>query len=313
MLNLEWFRTFKVIYESGTLSAAAQVLFISQPGVSLHLSSLEAYTGYRLFERDTRKMMATERGTMLYNFIIEHLNKLEEAEQIFHRRSKLVKPTVSVGMGFELFQHSLEPYVSGLPFNLITRFGEHRQMLQELNNGALDLILTNEIGHQHNLAYTPFTTEQMVLICGSNTDTAELDRFMLKDDRISIKEWLSAQIWYTKVSDTEHLRRFWEMNFGSLPGFRSNYVLPYFGSILRCIANGEGFAIVPDFLCGKYIMDQSVKLAWTDSTPVENTLYFGKRKTTAYADEIRQLEKILSKNWLSPAEQLIHQYAATAQ
>ncbi|UON85535.1 LysR family transcriptional regulator [Dyadobacter chenwenxiniae] len=48
MLNLEWFRTFKVVYEVGTLSAAAQSLFISQPGVSLHLSALESYTGYRL-------------------------------------------------------------------------------------------------------------------------------------------------------------------------------------------------------------------------------------------------------------------------
>ncbi len=46
--NLEWFRTFKAIYETGTLSAAAQQLFISQPGVSLHLNSLEAYTGYKL-------------------------------------------------------------------------------------------------------------------------------------------------------------------------------------------------------------------------------------------------------------------------
>ena len=107
MINLEWFRTFKVIYEAGTLSAAAQTLFISQPGVSLHLSSLESYTGYRLFDRDTRKMIATEKGTYLYHYIIEHMNKLEEAENIFHRKSKLEKPTVSIGMAVEIFQYML--------------------------------------------------------------------------------------------------------------------------------------------------------------------------------------------------------------
>ncbi|MFS8616617.1 MAG: LysR family transcriptional regulator, partial [Solitalea sp.] len=32
--NLEWLRTFKAIYEKGTLSGAAQELFLSQPGVS---------------------------------------------------------------------------------------------------------------------------------------------------------------------------------------------------------------------------------------------------------------------------------------
>ncbi len=309
MLNLEWFRTFKVIYEAGTLSAAAQVLFISQPGVSLHLSSLESYTGYRLFERDTRKMMATERGIMLYNYIIDHMNKLEEAEQVFHRRSKMLRPTVSVGMGFELFQHTLEPYISSLPFDLITRFGEHQQMVQDLNNGALDLILTQQKGNQNNMAYTPFTTEQMVLICGSQTDTEELDQLALTNDRPAIKKWLSVQTWYTRAADTEQLKRFWEANFGSLPEFRSNYVLPYFSSILRCLANGKGFALVPDFLCKRYVSDNEVKLAWEGSFSVENTLYFGKRKKNVYADEIMQLEEILSRNWPPLSAQIIHQYS----
>lgn len=49
--NLEWYRTFKAIYEKGTLTAAAESLFISQPGVSLHLSSLESYMGVKLFDR----------------------------------------------------------------------------------------------------------------------------------------------------------------------------------------------------------------------------------------------------------------------
>src|SRR5262245_6594076 len=107
MLNLEWFRTFKAIYETGNLTAAAQMLFISQPGVSLHLNSLENYTGHRLFERETRKMKPTERGVILYNCIIDPINKLAEAEESFFRNSKVERPTISVGMGFETFEHTL--------------------------------------------------------------------------------------------------------------------------------------------------------------------------------------------------------------
>lgn len=51
MVNLEWCRTFKAIYKTGTLTGAAEILFISQPGVSLHLSSLETYVGNKLFDR----------------------------------------------------------------------------------------------------------------------------------------------------------------------------------------------------------------------------------------------------------------------
>ncbi|OOQ56780.1 LysR family transcriptional regulator [Mucilaginibacter pedocola] len=306
MLNLEWFRTFKVIYEAGTLSAAAQALFISQPGVSLHLSSLETYTGNRLFDRDTRKMIATERGTMLYNYIIEHMNKLEEAENIFHRRPKSEKSTVSVGMSMEIFQYILEEHVSELPFNLITRFGDHAQLLQELNNGTLDLILTPHKGSQHNLEYTPFTTERIVLICGGKTDTTELNQLLAASDMQAVKDWLTTQVWYTTAADMEHLKGFWSASFNGLPGFRPNYVVPHYGSILRCLSNNKGFAVMPDFMCRQEIAAGLIKLAWAGSPPVENTLYFGKRKVTACADEIKQLEAILSKKRSACTEKVLN-------
>jgi DNA-binding transcriptional LysR family regulator len=297
MVNLEWFRTFKAIYETGTLSAAAQSLYISQPGVSLHLSSLESYAGHRLFDRDTRKMIATERGTMLYNFIIDHINKLEEAEHHFHRKSKSEKPTVSIGISIEIFQYMLEAHISELPFNLVTRFGDYAQMLQELNNGTLDLILTPHKSTQHNLEYKPFIKEQIVLICGSQTDTTAFEKLLRSSDRPVLKDWLSHQIWYTTAADMEHLNRFWTTSFDTLPSFRPKYVLPSQGSILRCLANGKGFAVVPDFLCHQEIASNAIKLAWEGNPPLDNTLYFGKRKSTAYPEEIRYLEDILAKNW----------------
>ena len=85
MVNLEWYRTFKAIYKTGTLTGAASALFISQPGVSLHLSSLEAYVGYKLFDRTGRKMHPTERGKVLYNAILDPLLKLEEVEKFFQK------------------------------------------------------------------------------------------------------------------------------------------------------------------------------------------------------------------------------------
>lgn len=177
ILNLEWFRTFKAIYEAGTLSAAADVLFISQPGVSLHLNSLEAYTGYKLFDRSARKMVPTERGKVLYNFIVEPLSKLQTAEQLFHKSSKADRPTISVGMCFETFQYTLEEHIAKLPFNLIIKFGEYPQMQHDLDTGLLDLIITPSKGDQTNLEYRPFSTEKIVLIAGSRTDTRQLSHY----------------------------------------------------------------------------------------------------------------------------------------
>lgn len=113
--NLEWLRTFKAIYETETLTAAAQELFISQPGVSLHLNSLEVYTGHKFFDRAAKKMTPTEKGKILYNFVVTPLEKLERGEKHFHKRSQQERSTISVGMCFETFQYTLEKYIPTLP------------------------------------------------------------------------------------------------------------------------------------------------------------------------------------------------------
>ncbi|OQP42942.1 LysR family transcriptional regulator [Niastella yeongjuensis] len=299
MLNLEWLRTFKTIYETGNLSAAAQELYISQPGVSLHLRSLETYTGYRLFERETRKMIPTERAIILYNCIFDSLNTLTQVEQTICRNSKVDKPTIGVGMGFEMFEQTLEEHIAKLPFNLIMKFGEYGEMLHDLDTGALDLVLTAKKGQQLNLEYTPFTKERIVLICGSETATSALNELILEGKTTHIRQWLKEQIWFTTAADMEHLKHFYLANFDCLPDFKPNYVVPNFGSILRCLQGGKGFAVMPDFLCKKEIESKTIKLAWEGCSQVENTLHFAKRKKTMHPKEIRQLEELLTGNWFA--------------
>ncbi|MBS1659542.1 MAG: LysR family transcriptional regulator [Bacteroidetes bacterium] len=296
MLNLEWFRSFKAIYETGNLSHAAQLLFISQPGVGLHLNSLEAYIGYRLFDRDTRKMIPTERGTILYNCLVDPMNRLMEVEQLFYRNSKVDKPTISIGLDFETFEYTLAEHVAQLPFNLIVRFGDHSQLLHELNTGALDVVLTSHLGRQPNLQYTPLTKERLILICGDQTDTRQLDDLISTNERVAIRDWLKKQVWYTTAVDVGHLKNFWLANFDCSPDFQPNYVVPHSGAILSCMRNGNGFAVMPDFLCRKELDRKTVKLAWEGDPHVENTLHFGKRKNTRHSTEIRHLEELLIKN-----------------
>jgi DNA-binding transcriptional LysR family regulator len=170
-------------------------------------------------------------------------------------------------------------------------------MLHDLEAGVLDLILTPQRKRSPNLEYTPFTKERIVLICGSETAIQQFDTLLLANERTAIKQWLKEQVWYTTAADMEHLNNFWQTNFDSLPDFKPNYVVPYFSSILRCLRNGKGFAVMPDFLCRKEVANKTVKIAWEGSPHVENTLHFGKRKKTIYANEIRQLEQLLVENW----------------
>lgn len=292
MVNLEWYRTFKAVYKTGTLTSAAEVLFISQPGVSLHLSSLENYVGYKLFDRTGRKMIPTEKGKVLYNFIIEAMTKLEEAEKNFQRSTEKNTPTISVGMCFETFQITLEQYISTLPFNVIIQFGEYPEMVESLEKGILDLIITPQMVIKSSIDYQPFSSETIVLVGGSEIDDLEFGTVEKNGTDQDIELWLKQQKWYGTTGDMEHLRRFWQLNFNKHPDFRPNYIVPNLNSIIRCLSSGKGLAVVPDFLCRKEIDNGLVKLIWQGKTPLKNTLYFATRKKTMYQEEIALIKKI---------------------
>ncbi|MDD2674326.1 MAG: LysR family transcriptional regulator [Flavobacterium sp.] len=292
MVNLEWYRTFKAVYKTGTLTSAAEELFISQPGVSLHLSSLETYVGYKLFDRTGRKMVPTEKGKVLYNFIIEALTKLEEAEKNFQRSTDKNTPTISVGMCFETFQITLEQYISTLPFNVIIQFGEYPEMVENLEKGILDLIITPQMVVKNAIEYQAFSSETIVLVGGSEIDDLEFNSIAKKGDIQAIELWLKHQKWYGTTGDMEHLRRFWQLNFNKHPDFRPNYIVPNLNSIIRCLSSGKGLAVVPDFLCREEIDNGTIKLIWEGKTPLKNTLYFATRKKTMYEEEIALIKKI---------------------
>lgn len=295
MVNLEWFRTFKAIYEAGTLTGAAEALFISQPGVSLHLSSLEAYAGYKLFDRSSRRMVPTERGKVLYNYVLEALHKLEAAEGLFHKRTEKDAPTISIGMCFETFQFTLESYLPSLPFNVIIKFGDYPQMLSDLDNGILDIIITPQKGDYKNLSFKPFSKEKIVLVAGQESPTQAFEELLQRGDLAQMQDWLKQQTWYGTTGDMEHLRKFWHQNFGKRPDFKPNYIVPNLSSIIRCISGNKGLAVIPDFLSRKELGSGSIKLLWEGREVIENTLYFAMRKKTIYAKEIRMIEEIFEK------------------
>lgn len=299
MINLEWFRTFKAIYETGTLTGAAEALYISQPGVSLHLGSLEAHVGHKLFDRTSRKMVATERGKIMYNYILEAVSRLEEAERHFHKSTEKEKPTISIGMCFETFQFTLESYLPTLPFNVIIKFGEYPEMLKDLDNGILDMIITPQKGDFKSLVFKPFFKERIIIIGGIQTPTEVFTQLLKDKDMEGVQNWLKKQIWYGTTADMEHQRKFWYHNFGKRPDFKPNYTVPNMSSIIRCLSGGTGLAIIPDFLSQKEIDANKIKIVWEGNTIMENTLYFGTRNRTMYTKELDQIEQIFKQEMVN--------------
>ena len=293
MINLEWLRTFKTIYEKGSMTAAAEALFVSQPGVSLHLGSLEEHVGYKLFERAPRKLIPTERGKLLYNSIVDPLLKLEAIEQNIQRTTSNDSPTITVGMCFETFQETLEKYVHEFDFDLILEFGDYGELLRKLEKGLIDVVVSPHRRALKGIKYTPISQENIVLAAGRKQDCEPFAKLIGKKKKDDVLAWLTSQKWYGITGDNEHLKRFWKLNFKMHPDFRPNYIVPNIHSVVRGLSSGPGLAVIPDFLCLKAVERNDVHILWAGSKPLTNTLYTARRTHAVNVQQIDEIERIL--------------------
>lgn len=79
--RMKLLRAFCTATQTGSISGAAEKLFISQPTVSLQIQSLERDFGAALFERKGPKIQLTPEGEVFYKLaqpLLEQFSKLEE-------------------------------------------------------------------------------------------------------------------------------------------------------------------------------------------------------------------------------------------
>ncbi|HMH67883.1 MAG TPA: LysR family transcriptional regulator [Pinirhizobacter sp.] len=93
-------RAFVATVKLGTLTRAAESLFLSQPSISLQIKALERELGTRLLERTRRRITVTDAGEILYDLARPLIEGMDTLDRDFHARTRGVqagKLTVAAG------------------------------------------------------------------------------------------------------------------------------------------------------------------------------------------------------------------------
>ena len=85
MVNLELYRVFYTVAKCGSLTKAAEELYISQPAVSQSIKQLENQLGTPLFNRTHRGMeLSAQGGKLIFSEVERALGLFNEAESLAH-------------------------------------------------------------------------------------------------------------------------------------------------------------------------------------------------------------------------------------
>lgn len=81
MVNLDQLRIFEAVAQSRSFTRAAEMVHLTQPGISKHIKQMEQYFGVPLFDRAGRKVALTQAGAMLFEATQEIMAVIGAAER----------------------------------------------------------------------------------------------------------------------------------------------------------------------------------------------------------------------------------------
>lgn len=111
MNNLELYRAFYIVAKTGSLTAAAKELYVSQPALSQSIKQLESKLGGRLFVRTPKGMELTPEGYMAFEYVERAMSMIDLAENHFAEMKRLMSGSIRIGASDTLCRHFLLKHI----------------------------------------------------------------------------------------------------------------------------------------------------------------------------------------------------------
>ncbi|MDR7135603.1 DNA-binding transcriptional LysR family regulator [Lysobacter niastensis] len=185
--RLKPLRAFCQTARLGSISRAAEALFLSQPAVTLQLQALEREFGARLLERSGRRISLTREGQELYELARPLVEGLDGLDGAFRERVRgLDAGELNVAAGSSTILYLLPKIVEAfrathpevrLTLHNVTGAGG----LDLLRSDAVDLAVGSMLDVPADLSYEPVYRFEPMLITPRNHPLAQKAELELQD------------------------------------------------------------------------------------------------------------------------------------
>lgn len=140
-------RYFQSVALTGSLSAAAEELYVAVSAVSRQITNLENLLGIKLFDRQPRGMKLTEAGELLLAYSLRNQleinNVISEMKGVEKRQKQTIKVACPEGMSWHFLPNVISRFIEKFPdarFDLLVVDSARASEL--VKEGAADIALT---------------------------------------------------------------------------------------------------------------------------------------------------------------------------
>ena len=195
-MNLKQLEAFVKVAEENSFSKAAKELFLTQPTISAHITSLEKEFDVRLFVRNTKEVNLSDDGKLLYNYAKQIVELEHEIENIFSDRcehSMEEKGCITIAASTIPAQYLLP--------NILAQFtercpGEQFKLVESDSAGVVNMIVDHKVDvgftgtvlEKKHCHYIPFYKDELAIIMPNTEKYQKIVESASKDLSWLLKE-----------------------------------------------------------------------------------------------------------------------------
>lgn len=161
---------FVAIVRSGSITAAADTLFMTKGAVSQTLAELENQLGVRLFDRQHARLFINNEGRKLLPVADELLGRMQDVEQLFDdsRQNRQLTLGCTKTIGSYLLADMLNAFHAQYGWLPQAMIANTQEVSHKLNHFDIDIALLEGQATEPNLITLPWIDDEMVIVVGKS-------------------------------------------------------------------------------------------------------------------------------------------------
>ncbi|HEY5837201.1 LysR family transcriptional regulator [Streptomyces sp.] len=275
-LDLNLLRTFLAVHRSGSFTAAARLLGLSQPTVTTQVRALERQLGRELFERQARGVVPVAFADDLANRVVAPLDALAAVTGSGDGAGDAAAEPVHLAGPAELLCVRVLPALAPLVaegVRLRVTPGLTDPLLEELRAGRHDLVIATSRPRGRALTAAPLMDEEFVLVAAPTW----AERIGTEGIGTELPGALHRVPLVVYADDLPIARRYWRHVFGRRLTCRAAVTVPDLRGVLAAVTAGAGFTVLPRYLCRRELAAGALVALHEPDDPPINTPFLVQR------------------------------------
>lgn len=274
MIERSHLKIIQALADNGTLTAAANALFLTQPALSHQIRYLEKKLEVTLWLREGRQLRLTQAGEQLLRVARQVLPVLEQAEQTLHAYGEGKMGILRLGVEchpcYEWLKGILAEYLIMMPnmdVDIVNKF--QFSGLEGLLNYHVDMLITPDIVISKGIVYEPMFDYEVVLLVASEHPLANKE--FIEAQALSSEQLLTFPVPHERLDIFSQFLSPAAIN-------PKTKAIASLDIMVQMVGLNRGVTVLPGWLAKEYCQQLAVKTVRLGKKGLNKTLFAAMRE-----------------------------------